>query len=93
MLCLDRQTGAYFYSTKNRIDAAVNTVSRSLNESEWVYCNDFYSDIGEKANGLGWYMGWSPDKGNGKLDVEYSSILSEDGTMIMCIDYRIYEID
>ena len=93
VLCLDRQTGAYFYSTKNRIDAAVNTVNRSLNESEWVYCNDFYSDIGEKSNGLGWYMGWSPDKGTGKLDVEYSSILSADGTMIMCIDYRMYEID
>lgn len=88
VLCYDIISDRYFSSNKEDIRAAMNDVNESLNHNMTVDLNDFYFRIGLRPNGLGEKMGWDLGKCS-KLDVNFSSMLSDSGQPVLAIDYMI----
>lgn len=78
-LCLDAWSGQMFYSSKQRIDDAVNSINRTLNKSISNYAdlNEFYDYAGALGGTeMGHSLGWNGD--TGELRCSFSSTLMYD---------------
>lgn len=62
-LCLDPLSGRYFYSSRDKIDHAINRLNHEINTSpfdtEGVTLNDFYDEIGIDGTAIGDNLGWN----------------------------------
>lgn len=93
-LCFDSISGRYFKSDANKIRKAMNEINRRLLTSDYVSLNDFYYEIGLDGTKLGDDLGWRVD--DGEVDFYFTSLLAQDDTPCLVIDYTIsprYEYD
>lgn len=86
-LCFDYMSGRYFRSSIENVKKAVNELNHRLMNETYVSLNEFYYEIDLKPTRLGDELGWNID--DGLIDLDTSSMLAEDGTPCLVIDYRI----
>lgn len=80
-LFLDSMTGQYFWSTVNKVDAAVNDINEALIKGDSVTMNDFYDCIGSRElrhTELGRVHGWEA-RFDELLKVKYRAKTIDDG--------------
>lgn len=85
VLCYDQLTGRYFKSDHETIRRAENEVNRRILTDMYVPHNEFYEEIGLGHVILGDEMGWNIEH---KLEIVFSSQLSECGEPCLSIGYR-----
>ena len=87
ILCYDKMSGRYFWSTKNRIEAAVNSVNQMI-ISDWsAVLNDFYDELGLDRIYIGDDLGWNS---NNMLSIAFDTAIREGGDVVLVLDYRAY---
>lgn len=93
-LCYDLDSKRYFKSDMNTIEKAVNEINRQMIYENYASLNDFYDKIGLEYTKIGGRLGWNIDMG--KLEVYFSSQLTDDGKPCLAIEYSIppkYDFD
>lgn len=85
--CYDKMSGRLFWSTKNKIEAAVNSVNQMI-ISDWsAMLNDFYNELGIDPSYVGDELGWNS---NNMLSVSFDTVLTEGGDVMLVLDYKAY---
>lgn len=87
--CYDTLTGRYFSSDMEALRKAQNDINQKTINEMYASQNDFYQLVGLPLVGYGEEVGWRTDN---MLELEFSSILSEDGKPCLAIDYRLQPI-
>lgn len=86
-LCYDPSSGRYFESDIDTIKRAVNELNRRMVTNEmYISLNELYSEIGLPPTSVGYELGWNVNKGF--IEIDFSSVLSEDGQPCLCLDLR-----
>lgn len=83
-LFLDRFTLRYFETDMETVRRAVNDVNEEIYNHDYASLNDFYNRLGIPGNNVGETLGWTTSN---KLDVRYSTQLTDDGRACITIDY------
>lgn len=83
-LFLDNFSLRYFETDMETVRRAVNDVNDQIFSEMYASLNDFYRRIGLDASQIGEEVGWTVDK---KLEVRYSTQLTDDGRPCVVIDY------
>ena len=89
VLCYDTLSGRYFNSDMETLRRAQNDINALCINDMYASQNDFYRLIGLPINGYGEEYGWSTEV---MLDLQFSTVLSEDGRPCISIDYRMSPI-
>lgn len=84
VLCYESMTGRYFESDMQSIRKAQNDVNAQILNEMYASLNDFNRLLGLPATQVGDEMGWNSDH---MLDLQISSILSENDRPCICIGY------
>ena len=90
VLYFDKWSGRLFRSSPNAIDAAVNEVNRLTLANDFASLNDFYYELGLPSCDLAEEFGFHSMNGKLMDKVVYSSARSENGQVIIDLDYTIY---
>lgn len=90
VLYFDKWSGRLFRSSPNAIDAAVNEVNRLALANDFASLNDFYYELGLPSCDLAEEFGFHSMNGKLMDKVVYSSARSENGQVIIDLDYTIY---
>lgn len=91
VLCMDLYTGKEFYSSYNKIERAINSLTSDVMVENYVSLNDLfeYLDIGFRPP-MGDDFGWNiDDLTMGALPITISAQVTDDGLPILCLDYDI----
>lgn len=86
VLCYDQFSGRYFQSTMETLKKAQNDLNYRILSDNYASLNDFYSLIGLPRTSSSEEVGWTTDK---LLELEFSTILAEDGTPCIAIDFVV----
>lgn len=91
VLCLEALTGQLFYSSRPRIDDAVNKANYGMsnNMENYISLNEFFQEIDSpdlQDCALGDTVGWNSR--TGLISVGYSSQLSRNGVPVLVVDYN-----
>lgn len=90
VLCRDEYTKRYFYSNPEKIQQAINELSRDCQTDMYVSLNDFYELIHIEQVPMGNDLGWNIDDTiKGQLPISISAGLTDDKRPCLCIDYDI----
>ena len=89
VLCYDTLSGRYFEGDMETLRRAQNDINEILLKDDYASQNDFYERIGLPSNGYGSEFGWTTDV---MLDLQFSTVLSEDNRPCISIDYRMLPI-
>lgn len=84
-LFLDNFSERYFESDMESVRRAVNDINEQIFGEDSASLNDFYNRIGIRGSKLGDELGWNQTN---KLEIRYSTALSEDNRPCVVIDYR-----
>lgn len=94
VLCKDIKFNKYFYSSAEKIRQAILKLSDDIRSDMFISLNDLYMEINsaqlepfDMGNELGWNI---DDCYKGKLPIELSAILTDEGRPCLCIDYDIF---
>lgn len=85
VLCYDSITGRYFMNSMESIRKAVNDVNEQLIHDSYVSLNEFYDKIGLPSTPYSNEIGWNLDR---MLEIDFSTVLSDDGRPCISIEYR-----
>ena len=94
-LCYEPLSGRYFKSDIDKLKKSENELNKVMLNSDYITLNDFYDEIGLNHIGIGDELGWSVGK-TGYIDIRFSSMLADDGTPCLVLDYNqgpIYNFD
>lgn len=83
-LCLDPISGRYFYSDRNKIDRAQNTLNAKIINENYVSLNEFYDEIGLPFTDEGMNLGWNVDN---LIDIYYSYQEADNGEVCRVIKH------
>ena len=89
-LCYDAMSGRYFYSDKETIRAAVNTVNDMITSGkcDWVSLNDLYFELGLPPTAGGEDRGFGRYTNINKLELNLSNaIISDTGEPALVMDF------
>ena len=89
VLCRDSLSGRYFEADMETLRKAENNINARLIRDDYCSQNEFYREIGLPDIGFGDEFGWTSEK---LLELEYSTVLSEDGRPCISIDYHMLPI-
>ena len=89
VLCYDTLSGRYFNSNVESLRKAMNDINYQCNHEMYASQNDFYRAIGLPINGYGEEMGWNTDV---NLELEFSTVMSDDSRPCISIAYRMAPI-
>jgi hypothetical protein len=84
VLCYDMLTGRYFKSSMEDIKRAENKVNFELNNHMYCSLSYFYDEIGLAPTAYTDSVGWNM---NNHLEVQFSTVLSEDNRPCIAIDF------
>ena len=87
-LCYDAWSGRYFKSDIEKIKKVQNDMNYRLINDMYVSLNEFYSALGLHHVDMGYELGWNLDR-DGKLELDYSANIGEDGTPCIVISYNV----
>lgn len=80
-LFFDYTSMQYFESTLDDVKQALDIINEALNNSGFVYLNDFYELLGIPLVDYGYNLGWFSDIGMLRLDYEKTELDDGDGTL------------
>ena len=89
VLCYDSITGRYFNSNVESIRKAVNDTNHQILNDMYASLNDFYQKIGLPMTPYANEVGWNVDR---LLEINFSTVLSEDGRPCISLDYPLAPI-
>lgn len=85
VLCFERFTGRYFHSDMETLRKAENTVNAKAQREVYAYLSDFYDLVGLGETSTSQELGWDSDR---LMEIEYSTVISEDGRPCLAIEYN-----
>lgn len=85
--CVDVISGRVFSSNKNKIEAAVNELNRTMTYDMYVSLSDMYDLVGLPHTKVSDDLGWNLD--DGLIEVSFDSVVGEDGTPSLVVDYTV----
>lgn len=86
-LCYDMVGGRYFMSDIDTIKKAENYLNKRMMSEMYISLNEFYFELGLRFTDLGDELGWNMN--DGFIDIDFSSILTEEGEPCLAISYRV----
>lgn len=89
VLCYDSITGRYFNSNIETLRKAQNDINKIIIQDMYASLYDFYTLIQLPPTPYSNEVGWNVD---GLLELEFSTVLAEDGRPCISLDYRIFPI-
>lgn len=89
VLCYDSITGRYFESNVETLRKAQNDINHQIMSSMYATLHEFYNLIGLPSTLYSSEVGWNNDN---LLELEFSTVLSEDGKPCLSVEYRTYPI-
>jgi len=89
VMCYDSITGRYFKSNVESLRKAENDINREINQGVYASLSDFYSLVGLPRTPYSDEVGWNH---NYVFELQFSTVLSEDGTPCISINYEPYPI-
>lgn len=84
VLCYETMSGRYFKSDMETIRKAENDINSQILSDMYASQNEFNTLIGLPSTGYGEEVGWNVDN---KLEIQFSSVLAENGTPCLAIGY------
>lgn len=87
LLCYERYSGRYFYSTMEDVKRACNDLNRQMRDDNYISLNEFYYEVGLEETALGHELGWHIDRGY--IDPTFGSTLTADNRLAMTVDFEI----
>jgi hypothetical protein len=85
--CIDVISNYPFSSNKNKIEAAINKLNRTMTYDMYVSLSDLYDELGIPHTKISDELGWNLDEG--LIEVSFDSIVGEDGTPSLVMDYTV----
>ena len=85
VLCYELFTGRYFNSTMENLRRAENNVNGALIKHDYATVSDFYDQVGLPYTSYSSEVGWTSEK---LLDLDYSTVMSEDGRPCIAFAYN-----
>lgn len=85
VLCYEHYTGRYFESSMEKLKKAQNDLNYRVINDCYASLTDFYNFLGIPRTSTSDEVGWSSNK---LLELEFSTVLSEDGRPCIAIDYQ-----
>lgn len=85
VMCYDSYSGHYFKGSREGIREAVNDFNLAVIHGAYASLTDFYDQVGIPASVMSDSVGWTADD---LLEVEFSSVISEDGKPCLAVDFR-----
>lgn len=89
VLCYDSITGRYFESNVETLRKAQNDINQQILSSMYATLHEFYSLIGLPSTLYSSEVGWNNDN---MLELQFSTVLSEDGKPCLSVGYATYPI-
>lgn len=89
VMCYDSITGRYFKGNIEALRKAQNDVNRSILHDMSAPLSEFYSLIGLPQTPYSNEVGWNSDHA---LELQFTTVLAEDGTPCLSINYETYPI-
>lgn len=89
VLCYDAFTGRYFKSDMETLKKAQNDLNHKLLNDYYASLSDFYDLVGLPPTSYSDEVGWNSDK---LLELQFSTVLSDDGRPCISIDFRMAPI-
>jgi hypothetical protein len=89
VLCYDAYTGRYFLSDVESLKKAQNDLNYRILHDYYASLSDFYDLIGLPPTSMSGEVGWNSDK---MLELEFSTVLSEDNRPCIVIDLKVVPI-
>lgn len=86
VLCYDAYSGRYFESSMEEIKKAQNDLNYKVLNYGYASLNEFYDSLGLGETSVGEEVGWRSDQ---MLELEISSVLSDDQRPCISINYRV----
>lgn len=86
-LCREELTGRYFRSNRQAIESAINDLNYRAMSEMWISANDFFDAIEIDEVQLGDDIGWDIERG--QIQPVFSSALTNTGTPILTVDFRV----
>jgi hypothetical protein len=87
-LCLDDQSGRYFYSNPEDIRKAFNIINKRIMDEYYVSLNELYDELGLPPITLGDDLGFNVD--DGLVDIEHIFTASlHNETPILVVNYEV----
>lgn len=86
-LFYDGVSGRYFNSTIEKVDAAINTINRTMTYEMYVSLSEFYDELGLEHTDVSDELGWNLD--NGLVEVEKGAKITVDGRSCITLDYYV----
>lgn len=85
VMCYDSYSGHYFMSNMQDIREFVNTFNAKVLNEMYGSLTDLYELMGIPVSSMSDSVGWRSDD---ILEVEFSSVISEDGRPCLAVDFR-----
>jgi len=89
VLCCELLTGRYFNSDMQTLRKAQNDINAQIISDAYVCLNDFYYIVGLPYTSNSGNYGWTSEK---LLDLEFTTVLSEDSKPCIAFDYNYVDI-
>lgn len=89
VMCYDSITGRYFKSNVELLRKAENSINREINQAMYASLSDFYSLVGLPRTPYSDEVGWNSEN---EFELQFSTVLSEDGTPCISINYAPYPV-
>ena len=86
VLCYEQFTGRYFKSSMDELKAAQNEVNARIISDNYASLSDFYDEMSLPHTSVSDEIGWNSDR---LMELEFSTVLSDDGKPCIAIDYRV----
>ena len=85
VMCCELYTGRYFMSSMENLRQAMNTTNQSVVNDYYVSLNEFYDNVGLPHTATSSELGWDSDR---LMELEFSTVLSEDGKPCLAFNYN-----
>lgn len=89
VLCYDSISGRYFQSNVETLRRAQNDINQQILTDMFASLYDFYNKIGLPTTPYSNEVGWNADV---LLELEFSTVLAEDGRPCISLEYRLFPI-
>lgn len=89
VLCCELYTGRYFMSDMETLRKSENDINKRMLAHDYATFNDFYYMVGLQQTTSSGQMGW---KSSRLMELEFSTVLSEDGRPCLAFDYNYHEL-
>lgn len=85
VMCCEMHTRRYFMCDMEQLRRAQNDINSQINNELYVTLDEFYDKIGLSPTAHSSELGWDSDR---LMELEFSTVLSEDGRPCLAFDYN-----